>query len=234
MRPRRLLRCGQGAGVAGAPRGVRAGAHGVGSGWNPGTPDPGIVFNIRLPRQYHDGEFEQADGGGGDVEGTGLRYNRFRYYDPGVGRYVSADPIGQAGALNVFVYAAANPLRGADPFGLFDLFTSFGDFAGDAYTGYKDLQPNKNEMEDANTKPDDEGGADKYFHCKGHCEACGNGPGGEFASHSIGFGREATDPVAALVKGDGASSDGGMIDVIKHIPSEPGREREGSRSRREG
>jgi RHS repeat-associated protein len=27
-------------------------------------------------------------------EETGLHYNRFRYYDPGVGRFVSQDPLG--------------------------------------------------------------------------------------------------------------------------------------------
>ena len=32
-----------------------------------------------------------------DVE-TGLHYNRFRYYDPDVGRFVSQDPIGLVGA----------------------------------------------------------------------------------------------------------------------------------------
>ena len=45
-------------------------------------------------------------------------YNRFRYYDPGIGRYVSADPIGQAGGVNVFPYARNNPARFLDPFGL--------------------------------------------------------------------------------------------------------------------
>jgi Serum amyloid A protein len=75
-------------------------------------------------------------------------------------------------------------------------------------------------MEDANTKPDAQGGADKYFHCKGHCEACNDGPGGVLASYVIGYGREATDPVAAIVKGNGVSSNGGAIDVIKDIPSD--------------
>ncbi|MFJ2545086.1 RHS repeat domain-containing protein [Pseudomonas sp. NPDC087612] len=51
-----------------------------------------------------------------DVE-TGLHYNRYRYYDPGVGRFVGKDPIGFAGGLNVFAYAP-NPVEWVDPLGL--------------------------------------------------------------------------------------------------------------------
>jgi RHS repeat-associated protein len=50
-------------------------------------------------------------------EETGLHYNRFRYYDPGVGRFVSQDPIGLLGGSNLFAYAP-NPLGWVDPFGL--------------------------------------------------------------------------------------------------------------------
>ncbi|PZA14247.1 RHS repeat-associated core domain-containing protein, partial [Parazoarcus communis] len=50
-------------------------------------------------------------------EETGLHYNRFRYYDPGVGRFVSQDPIGLKGGLNCTLYAG-NPLNFSDPFGL--------------------------------------------------------------------------------------------------------------------
>ncbi|QOH37730.1 RHS repeat-associated core domain protein [Burkholderia cepacia] len=39
---------------------------------------------IRFPGQYYDAE-------------SGLHYNRFRYYDPASGRYVSQDPIGFLG-----------------------------------------------------------------------------------------------------------------------------------------
>jgi RHS repeat-associated protein len=38
-----------------------------------------------------------------DVE-TGLYYNRFRYYDPILGQYVSADPIGVHGGLKLYKY----------------------------------------------------------------------------------------------------------------------------------
>ncbi|TPQ30184.1 sugar-binding protein, partial [Burkholderia ubonensis] len=52
----------------------------------------------------------------GDDE-TGLHYNRYRYYDPGSGRFVSKDPIGLAGGINVYQYAE-NPVHWTDPLGL--------------------------------------------------------------------------------------------------------------------
>nr|WP_289623609.1 RHS repeat-associated core domain-containing protein [Paracidovorax valerianellae] len=50
-------------------------------------------------------------------EETGLHYNRFRYYDPVVGRFVSQDPIGLRGGTNLFTYAP-NPIDWSDPWGL--------------------------------------------------------------------------------------------------------------------
>jgi RHS repeat-associated protein len=65
-----------------------------------------IVENpFRFPGQYYDQE-------------TGLHYNYFRYYDPTTGRYVTPDPIGLEGGINLFSYVAGNPLRWGDPFGL--------------------------------------------------------------------------------------------------------------------
>ncbi|QIO08925.1 RHS repeat-associated core domain-containing protein [Acinetobacter lanii] len=51
-----------------------------------------------------------------DVE-TGLHYNRFRYYDPDAGRFISHDPIGLAGGDNHFQYVP-NPVEWTDPWGL--------------------------------------------------------------------------------------------------------------------
>jgi RHS repeat-associated protein len=45
-------------------------------------------------------------------------YNRHRYYDPSTGRYISSDPIGQAGGVNIFEYARNRPTGFIDPFGL--------------------------------------------------------------------------------------------------------------------
>jgi RHS repeat-associated protein len=51
-----------------------------------------------------------------DVE-TGLHYNRYRYYDPQVGRFIGKDPIGLEGGFNIYAYAP-NPVEWIDPYGL--------------------------------------------------------------------------------------------------------------------
>jgi RHS repeat-associated protein len=43
-----------------------------------------------------------------------------RYYDPTTGRFLQRDPIGIAGALNVYVYAGLAPPVRVDPTGLYD------------------------------------------------------------------------------------------------------------------
>jgi RHS repeat-associated protein len=64
----------------------------------------GLKNPIRFQGQYLDEE-------------TGLHYNRFRYYDPVVERFVSKDPIKFIGGLNFQQYAA-NPSEWIDPLGL--------------------------------------------------------------------------------------------------------------------
>jgi RHS repeat-associated protein len=53
--------------------------------------------------------------GDGGVE---LYYMRNRWYEPRTGRFLSEDPIGLAGGINVYAFAAADPVNGLDPFGL--------------------------------------------------------------------------------------------------------------------
>ena len=41
-----------------------------------------------------------------------------RYYQPDLGRFLTRDPIGQAGGINVYSYAGNNPINNVDPSGL--------------------------------------------------------------------------------------------------------------------
>src|SRR5215831_16459594 len=52
---------------------------------------------------------------------TGLLYNRARFYDPQIGRFISEDPLGLAGGLNAYAYTRNNPLTRKDPSGLYDI-----------------------------------------------------------------------------------------------------------------
>ncbi|EMJ7992259.1 RHS repeat protein, partial [Escherichia coli] len=58
----------------------------------------------RLPGQQYDDE-------------SGLCYNRYRYYEPLQGRYITQDPIGLNGGWNLYKYPL-NPINYADPLGL--------------------------------------------------------------------------------------------------------------------
>jgi RHS repeat-associated protein len=63
------------------------------------------VYNpLRLQGQYYDPE-------------TDLCFNRARYYDPSSGSFISQDPLGLAGGLNLYQYAP-NVWRWTDPLGL--------------------------------------------------------------------------------------------------------------------
>ena len=48
---------------------------------------------------------------------TNLYYNRARYYDPDLARFLSEDPIGQSGGVNQYAYAGNNPIGLVDPSG---------------------------------------------------------------------------------------------------------------------
>jgi RHS repeat-associated protein len=55
---------------------------------------------------------------------TSLYFYRARYYDPKAGRFISKDPIGFGGGINVFAYVLNNPINKVDPLGLYE--TLFG------------------------------------------------------------------------------------------------------------
>ncbi|SET48147.1 RHS repeat-associated core domain-containing protein [Pseudomonas graminis] len=63
-----------------------------------------VVRNLRFQGQYFDDE-------------TGMHYNTFRYYDPEVGRFITQDPIGLQGGINLYQYVIS-PLGEVDVLGL--------------------------------------------------------------------------------------------------------------------
>lgn len=54
---------------------------------------------------------------GRENDGTGLNYYRARYQHPALGRFISEDPIGLAGGLNVYAYVDGDPVLFSDPLG---------------------------------------------------------------------------------------------------------------------
>ncbi|MHA6824544.1 RHS repeat-associated core domain-containing protein, partial [Ralstonia pseudosolanacearum] len=49
---------------------------------------------------------------------SGMYLTLFRAYDPGTGRWVSRDPIGEDGGINLYAYVGGNPASLADQLGL--------------------------------------------------------------------------------------------------------------------
>ena len=68
-------------------------------------PKSTIDYNLRWPGHYFD-------------QDTGLHYNRYRDYDPKLGRYLEPDPMGHAGGINLYAYSK-NPLVEVDLLGLY-------------------------------------------------------------------------------------------------------------------
>jgi len=54
---------------------------------------------------------------GRENDNTGLLFYRARYYMPSCGRFISEDPIGTAGGLNVYGYVHGDPISLVDPTG---------------------------------------------------------------------------------------------------------------------
>jgi RHS repeat-associated protein len=55
---------------------------------------------------------------GREDDNTGLYYYRARYYSPALQRFLAEDPLGIDGGINMYSYAADNPISLRDPFGL--------------------------------------------------------------------------------------------------------------------
>jgi RHS repeat-associated protein len=92
---------------------------------------PGVTSGctpIQWPGERTTARHELEPGGeirnwfGGLADGmrdaSGQMYMRNRYYDPKTGQFTQTDPIGLAGGLNAYGFAAGDPVSYSDPYGL--------------------------------------------------------------------------------------------------------------------
>ena len=120
-----------------------------------------VTFPIRFPGQYEDAE-------------TGLHYNWHRYYNPSIGRYLSTDPLGQWGGVNLYRYGFNGPMRFFDPNGRdvlerFDAVFSAGPY--DALRAGTSIRDQAMKMAEDSGLPGASGGQrDAFRHCVWSCE----------------------------------------------------------------
>src|SRR5207253_1758409 len=73
--------------------------------WGGLATDTGFVVRFRHAGREYDAE-------------AGLYYNRARYYDGSIGRFLSEDPLGTDAGINQYTYAGNDPVNRSDPSGL--------------------------------------------------------------------------------------------------------------------
>ncbi|MBZ0302565.1 MAG: RHS repeat-associated core domain-containing protein [Anaerolineae bacterium] len=64
-----------------------------------------------LPERGYAGMYRHAP--------TGLYLTHYRAYSPATGRWLTRDPIFEAGGINLYAYVEGNPISRIDPFGLY-------------------------------------------------------------------------------------------------------------------
>ena len=84
---------------------------------------PSETIDLRLPGQWLSAEMGN------------LNHNGFRDYDPTLGRYIQADPLGLAAGQNRYPYVDGDPLDWIDPWGLDPVGRAVGGVIGGALGG---------------------------------------------------------------------------------------------------
>jgi len=81
---------------------------------------------------------------------SGLYLTWYRQYDPSIARWLSRDPIGEQGGLNLYAYVENNPVENIDPTGLLPFF-----LVGKCKTKFKEETEGLRESVQASTCPDE-------------------------------------------------------------------------------
>jgi RHS repeat-associated protein len=94
------------------------------------TGDLADINPFRFSTKYQDGE-------------TDLLYYGYRYYNASTGRWLSRDPIGERGGLNLYEFVGNEPSNGVDPLGLYLRSPSWINCLGYASGQDADIQPDE-------------------------------------------------------------------------------------------
>ncbi len=103
---------------------------------------------------------------------TGLHYMRARWYDSGLGRFISRDPIGLRGGSNLYAYVSDSPVNYTDPNGLVAAAGAMA-LAGCLFWAYwrgKQYEAHEMELKVPTTNKCGVWVYDKYVHCWTACE----------------------------------------------------------------
>ncbi|WP_230680153.1 RHS repeat-associated core domain-containing protein, partial [Ralstonia solanacearum] len=170
---------------------------------------------------------------------SGMYLTLFRAYDPGTGRWVSRDPIGEDGGENLYAYANGNPENYVDPNGMLAIWpTNSGVILGKKYRckygkdAWSNARSDRNKMRGLNTGLRN---AEHYLYAYDSVSS-GEYNAGTMTALSIGYSiikevrnriggqnspcrgsPPSVDEVEAGIQGavDGALDDGGGVDAIK-------------------
>jgi RHS repeat-associated protein len=77
---------------------------------------------------------------------SGLNLTLYRAYNPALGRWLSRDPIGEAGGVNLYGYVGNSPINSWDPLGLKDILL------GNVWRGYTPAQLAAHNRENRNNR----------------------------------------------------------------------------------
>ncbi len=103
-------------------------------------------------------------------EASGLYYHRTRYYDPALGRFITADPVpgdrSDPLTLNAYAYALNNPLRYVDPLGTQSI-GPIGDFPASGVGPMDALDPLRPRLPDHRFDPTSPGTQGSYTPSQG-------------------------------------------------------------------
>jgi RHS repeat-associated protein len=92
--------------------------------------------------------FAGAYGVRNETANTGMLLMGQRWYSPDTGRFISQDPIGFTGGLNLFSYVGQNPTNYVDPSGLDEVYAQFTNpFPGEYHTNIYVVQANGTTVE---------------------------------------------------------------------------------------